>query len=298
MAAVLQEKQFELGDVVFGTGCPTEIKSDGFVPGTGSLRTQDTDIDGRDGIRMGQDFRGAGSWAFSLFTNGDTEEGAWAAQEALMEAWDSEDVRTESGAVMPLRYCIGGVTRRVYGRPRRYTPAVGTSSITGRIDIEADFTLAHHLAYSDQEYTATFGLGVPYDPQAGIIPPFIPPITLGGGTVTRTTSITIGGRRPTPITVKFTAPNGASNLAVRIGDWTAALVDPLEVGGTATIDARPWVMAATGSGGGGVRVSPRITRISQMWLAPGTYSVNFTGQDVSGEAEVLVSWREAFLSPR
>lgn len=100
---------------------------------------------------------------------------------------------------------------------------------------------------------------------------------------------------PTPIILEF---HDVEEPLVRIGDWAAALIDPVLPGNPVTIDARPWVRAATQANGGGVRVSPRITRISKMWLPPGQHTVTFTGTSRSGAARVLVSWANAYRTPR
>ncbi len=292
--ADLQEKQFQLGDVVFGWGCSVEIMD--WTPGSAPTRTQDVDNPTGDGVRMGKDFKGSTSWAFGLYTNGETEDEAWAALSDLAAAWDADDVRTDPGAVMPLRFRVAGQNRRVYGRPRRWTASPTNLSLGGRIDIEADFATVDHLVYDDEMKTQIVTIAPPLELDAGLEVPFIPPFVTSAGASRRETSIEIGGSVPTPIILTFTGP--VEGAQVQIGDWTAALIDPVQHDNPVTIDARPWVRAATLQNGGGVRVSPRVTRISKMWLPPGHHNVVFTGVDPTGTASVLVSWHDAYRTPR
>lgn len=291
--AELFEKQFELGGVVFGAGAPVEIIS--WTPGTPAARTQDVDNPVGDGIRMGRDTRGSATWTFSMYTNAESEEEAWETLAALAAAWDADEVRQEAGEVVPLRYCLAGQTRVIYGRPRRWSIVPTNMSLSGRIDIEADFATVDHRIYDDVLHTLPVTLTPPLEVDAGFLVPFTPPFTTSAGSSQRESQVTIGGTVPTPIMVTF---SGGSNVAVRIGGWTAALVDPVLTTDPVTVDGRPWVRAATYMSGASARVSPRVTKISKMWLPPGTHEVVFTGTDPAGSASVLVSWRNANRTPR
>lgn len=292
----LAEKQFELDGVVFGLDAPVGLKADGWTPGAPALRTSDVDRAAGDGVRMGRDFKGAATWSFSLFTDGQTEDEAWASLARLAEAWDADTARSEPDAVLPLRYRMAGQERVVYGRPRRWTPTVNNLVMGGRIDVEADFDLVYHLIFDGVQESRTIGIAAPLDLAAGLMVPFTPPFTTSAGASVRESSVTIGGSVPTPITVTFNGP--VTNAAVRVGGWMAALEDTVYADDPATIDGRPWVRAATTRSGGGVRVSPRVTRISKMWLPPGTHEVIFTGEDPTSSASVEISWHNAYRSPR
>lgn len=292
----MQEKQFELGGVTFGRDTEVEILGEGWTPGSAAIRTQDVDSPSGDGIRFGRDLRGSAAWAFSMYTNTDTEPEAWAALSRLAAAWSAEDVRTTPGAVTPLRYQIAGETRRVYGRPRRWTHSPNNLAMSGRIDIEADFATIDDLSYEDDEEVVNFDLLPPLETDAGLEVPFIAPFNTEAGASQRQSSVRIGGSVRTPIKITFEGP--VTNPMVRIGDWAAGIVGTVPTGDPHTIDARPWVRAATRANGGSAKVSPRITRISQMWLPPGEHQVIFTGEDLSGTARALVSWRNAHRTPR
>jgi len=294
--ADLREKQYDLGGVTFGFGSPIEVKNGGWVPGSSPMRTADADNPTGDGVRMGKDYKAGTTWSFSLFTNAETEDDAWETLGDLAAQWDDEEVRLNSGAVVPLRYRVAGKNRVVYGRPRRWTATPANESMQGRIDIEADFALADPTIYDDVLKTQIVPIAPPLELDAGLMVPFIGPFISSAGASVRESSITVGGNTSTPVILTFIGP--VRNASVRVGGWMAALPDPVLVDDPVTIDARPWVRSATKQNGGGVRVSPRVTRISKMWLPPGNHEVIFTGEDNTSTASVLVSWRDAYRTPR
>lgn len=304
----LDEKQYELGGVVFGLDCPIGLFEDGWTPTSAQLRTKRTAMPAGHGTRFGREVRGSATWGFKLFTNCDTEEDAWAALAELQDAWEDEDVLGVADVVVPLRYTVAGQTRRVYGRPGRWTATPNNFSLSGRIDITCDFDTVDQLVYEDELQTQTIGLQAPYDPDAGITIPTIVPFTTRPRRVSRDSTVTVGGTVPTPVWLTFNGPLANAEVeavakpktATRpaFEGWTAELLDPVAENDPVTIDARVWARSATLRSGGGVRVSPRRTRISKMLLPPGQHDLIFTGDDVTGQASVTVSWHNAHQSPR
>lgn len=293
--ADLQEKQFELDGVVFGLYADVGVID--WSPGAPSIRTNDVDNPTGDGVRMGRDFKGTATWNFSMYVDGADENDGWAKLAALAEAWDGDWVRDEPDRVVPLRYKVAGQERVVFGRPRAWSTIVNNTSMSGRIDVEAQFVLIDHRVYDATQRTFRVPVAVPLELDAGLDVPFIAPFTTSAGASVRESAITVGGTVPTPITITFEGP--IADAAVRIGGWTAALVDPVPADNPVVIDGRPWIRSATyASDGGGARVSPRVTRISKMWLPPGHHEIVFTGDDPTSTASVLVSWRNAYRTPR
>lgn len=313
MTAVLGEKQYEIGGIVFGLGARVEVKSDGWTPGGPDLNRSDVKRASGDGVRFGRDRHGSATWGFDLFTNADSEDAdaeqqAWDALAELHNAWGDDDVRQTSGAVVPLRYRIAGQTRRVYGRPRRWTPSPNNLSLSGRIDVVADFNTVDHLVYEDDVVEEWIDIAPPDDPNAGLIPPFIPPVTTTPRSAPRQGQIVVGGTVPTPIELEFHGPVAEAKVEVPgkpasapgrqpFPGWTAGLKYAVLADDPVTLDAHPWVNAATKKSGGGAEVTPR-TRISRMWLPPGTHDVIFTGVDTTGSASVAVRFRNAHRSAR
>lgn len=291
----LFEKQLELGGVVFGMGTDIEIATDGFGPGGAVLRTNDTPLALGDGQRFGEEQRDGPTWRFDLFTNCNSEAEAWAALARLKAVWDGDDVRREAGPVLPLRYRLAGRTRTIYGRPRNWSLQVGSASLSGNIGATCDFATVSPLIFGDY-HSETFGFVQEFEPDAGWTMPVVFPFTSSAGVFERTTEIVVGGEKPTPVIVTFTGP--VSEAGVRIGDWSAEIVEDVVAGNPVTLDARPWVRAATTSGGGGVKLSPRVTRLSKMFLAPGSYEVTLYGRATDSAATATVSWQDAYSSPR
>lgn len=300
--ADLLEKQFELDGKVFGWGCPVDIHQTGFRPGGNNVRGNDVNAPHRDGVRPGADWRGSEVWGFSLFTNGEDEVGGWDAYTNLKTAWDADAYRLEPGEVTPLRYRLGGATRRVYGRPRRWTPALGEDYGEGRVDIEADFEVTYPQIYDDEIQTAgPISIGDPLDIEAGFMVPFTTPFTSTPSLADRVFEVVIGGDEDTrtPVWVTFEADGAVlTNPQVNIGDWVVKVEDVVYPNDPVTVDGRPWQRTALRKSGGGVRLTPRVTRLSRMWLPPGRHSVLFSGEDPSSSATVTVSWRNARRSPR
>lgn len=294
----LTEKQWDLEGMVFGLDSGgVEVESEGFAPGEAELLSQDSPLPAADGIRFGKDQRGASIWGFSCYTNAEDEVEAWAQYAAFKKAWNARDVRQTSQKAMALRYCLAGQVRRVYGRPRRITPVVNNLSMSGRIPIEADFTVSFPYFFDDVEQNVTFEIGVPLELDAGITVPFIPPFVSSAGSTIQAREVVIEGDEPTPLVIKIIGP--VDNAIVRVdGYFTAAVDGAVQVGNPVTFDARPWNRSATTEAGGSVAVSPRVTQLSKMWLPPGRHEIIFTGDDITSTARVSVSWRNAHSSPR
>lgn len=292
--AELQEKQFELDGVVFGLHAPITVSD--WSPGAPALRTNDVDNPTGDGVRMGRTFKGAATWNFSLSVDGKNEDDGWAILAQLAAAWDGDWAREEPDRVVALRYRVAGQTRVVYGQPRQWTPVVNNLSMQGRIDVEAQFVLVDHRSYSEIPETSLLTLGVPLELDSGHTLPIIVPWTGSAGDSVRESSVTIGGDTETPVWVTFFGP--VDNASIRVGGWTAQMAEPVYDGDPVTIDGRPWVRTATKESGGGARVNPRFTRMSKMWLPKGHHEVIFTGDDITGTATALVSWRDAYRTPR
>jgi hypothetical protein len=296
----LGEKQYELGGVSFGLGLPIAVNGEGWQPGSATSRNQDLSLPSSDGIRFGKDYKAESVWAFSMHTDQDNEIDAWARVAELGKVWDAQDTRQTSGAVLPLRYCVAGQTRRIYGRPRRWSPVPTNLSMSGRIDIEADFTAAHPLFFDDAESTRTLNVGSAIETDSGWTFPTAFPFSSSPGNLTSQSTITVGGEEDTPLVMKLTAvgANLTNPIISVAGIFTIAINDTITPSNPVTIDARPWARSITSQAGGTVAVSPRVTRLSKAWLPPGNHDVIFSGTDITSTATLLISWRGAYTSPR
>lgn len=300
--ADLTEKQFELDGAVFGWGCPVDLKADGFRPGGSNVRSSDADLPTEDGRRFGVDLKGGETWGFSLFTSAEDEGDGWAAYRDLKRAWDANSYRRTSGAYTRLRYALGGQTRNVYGKPRRWTPGDTSQSPDGLLHIEADFELVDDQVYDDATGSLTVGLGTPEELESGVMVPFIPPFDSIPRPTDGASEIYVDSDEETRtwVSVTFSTDGGPlSNAEVQIGGWLCRLVDPVPAFNGVLVDPRPWVRsAAFVQGGGGVAINARTTRMAKMWLPPGRHPVIFSGIDPTGAATCTVSWQNARRAPR
>lgn len=300
--ADLLEKQFELEGVVFGRACPVEVEKFGPTPGT--WRTQDKERARGNGVNFGRDYRGAGTWAFDLYTNGEDVHDAQAAAEQLAMAWPTDELVATPRAVTPLRYRIGGRTRRVYGRPRRWSAPPETVIDQGLLKITADFTVGDPLIYDDAEESRTFTLAAA-DPVGGVRSPVRSPV-LSRYTPSRVTekAITVGGTVPTWATVEFqygmtnpwieVAPSEPDPVTgkVKFAGWHAQVLTTLLQNDLITMDARPWVRSTVRESGT-VAIS-RETRLLNMILPPGKHRVRLGSDDGSSTGAITVRWRNAY----
>lgn len=294
--ADLYDGQFELDGVTFGLDCPVWVTDDGFKPQTAELIGGSRKIAGGDGVRFGRRRRGSATWSFKLFTNDEEGATALASYAALGRAWPSEDVRLSLGEVSALRYALGGRTRVIFGQGGRWTPVVGNELFGGHLGAAADFETVDHLHYGDEVFSEAIPIGASSG-GGGFEVPFTPPFTTLGTNGPRAGQITIGGDSPTPVWITFAAGSGATLVDPKVtvvGGWTAEVLDTVYSGDPVTVDARVWRRSATRASGGAVLVNPRVTKISKMYLEPGTYNLNFTGTDSTATAVATVNWRNAY----
>lgn len=296
----LEDGQFELDGVKFGLWCPVGVTADGFNPGTAELIGNSTKIAGSDGVRFGRRQYGSSTWAFRLFADRDNPAGALESMQQLGDVWPQEAVRLTPDTVSALRYRLAGRTRVIFGQGGRWTPAIDNTLLGGTFAVAADFETVDHLYYDDEVNVSEVPIAPPLS-VGGLIPPFIPPFTSLGTNPTRSGDIEVGGNRPTPVWVVFNGPVSDPRIDVSghlsngnaWAGWTAKVEDVVYTDDPVIIDARPWARSATRLGGGSVRVSPRVTKISQMLLPPGRHKIMFSGLDPTATATVNVYWRNA-----
>lgn len=304
MTAALQEYQFELEDIVFGLDAPMCTIEGSFSPGSPDQRLNDAAIEGGDGLRPGAELLGVASWSWQLFADGQTSAEALAHIARLRAVWPTEALRAQPDVLVPLRYNLGERVRRVYGRPRRWTPTTNNGLLSGTAGVACDFTVFDHRYYDDAEQSASVDI-LPAQRNSGVRVPFVPPFTSRAAVGPRSTTITVEGDTPTPAIITFEGPVLKPRLTVLLNPdedgnpadrWIAEIPSLVASGDPVTVDARPWVRTVTRKSGGGVRTSPRITKIDQLLLPPGRHELVFTGEDPSGEATVTVKWRNAHAS--
>jgi len=277
----------------FGLGQTIVVEN--FDPGTAETRSQDILSSVSDTRIFGTDRRTPPTWSFDLYTDVETPEAALEWAQNMEEVWDAEGLRRTPNAVVALRYKIAGRIRRVYGRPRDFTP-IPTYVRTGRVHMAADFALAENTFYDDTEDTLT----VRTDPTVGgqttgFTFPVTFPLTIGGyrEQAARTEIAQVYGKRPTWVDLTITGPT--IDPWVRIGDLRWALRGELGNGETLTLSGKPWQQGIFGlddTPRPGL-LDPR-ARLSQLRIKPGTYPVSFGGYDPTGSSKATLAWRSAY----
>lgn len=289
----LLDFQWELGGAVFGDGCRVAHEADS-DPGSYSWRTQTTANPTGDGKSFGVDLIEPGMWNFKLYTDVDDDKGALEELGRLAKIWRGDDIRRTPGAVMPLRYRLGGRTRRVYGRPRRFSAPLDNRMTSGLIAITSDFEVVSELFFDDIERSLDVGTLPPST--GGFETPFETPLVTEETDVANPYTFTVTGELPTPGVFEFKGPVTDPFLviddSIRIQLRGAVASDT-----TITVDARPWVMSIYRHDGAGVPgMLSRDTRLPRLMLTPGDHVAVFGGTNETGAAQATVRWRGAYPS--
>ncbi|MBC7760720.1 MAG: hypothetical protein H7201_02765 [Candidatus Saccharibacteria bacterium] len=293
--AILQDYQSELGGVAFGYGLPVAVDGEGFDPGTDDPETQDSFTGFTESYDFGVDSLQPASWAWGMHTDlAQFSDDAIRDSAALEIAWKTACDRRDPGAVAALRYAIGGRTRVVYGRPRRYSSTKTNSMIYGVINITSEFQRADTLFYGDDLSSITLNM----QPQQslGLMSPIVSPITTLVGAPPLSTTSVIGGDVPAPFTATINGPSSGSitNPKISNGQWELQLLTSIASGQSVTISTYPWAMNAIRSDGAYLSSFTAKSRLSKARLAVAGETLRLDGIDSSGTATATVQWRRAY----
>lgn len=291
--AELQDHQFELGGVVFGIHSRVTVEDGGFDTGSADWKTQDTAAAHEDALIFGEDLLTPPTWAFTMSTDEEDEASALEALAEIRKAWKADRVRRTPAAVEALRYRVGGRTRVVYGRPRRFSAPPDNKILGGYIPITADFQRADDLHYTDKVERLTLGL-VPMT-AGGFMVPFEFPLDVEyQGGQGRAGQFFVEGDADTWAKVTFTGP-GSDFRAFIDGKYFAGIDGTVAYDRAVTIDPHPWARTVRNN----VRTSlpgmlTRQTFMRNMKLSPGPHELTIEGKDPSGLGSVTIEWRGAF----
>lgn len=291
----LQNYQWELDGLVFGYNQPIEHEPD-VAPGEQSFRTQDGTSPVGDANTFGRDKIEPGTWTFKLFTNVEDEAEAMTLRAQIRKVWRADGVRNTPGAVMPLRYRLGGgETRVVYGRPRRFASPLDNQILSGLAKITCDFRLASDLSFDDVERNYPIGSVAPT--AGGFESDFETPLTTEEGIAQGTMDFVVGGELDTPGIFDFHGPCSDPVIEIDGGAITIQLFGDIPPGITVTVDSRPWIMSTYRSDGAGVAgLLSRRTRLPNLMLSPGPHYATYAADDPTGASGGTVRWRNAHPS--
>ena len=300
----LAEDQFDLDGYQFG-GIFNDIVLDQFDPGEARWDTQDQKNPfGTDTI-FGRDYLHGPTWTWNGYTNKASIQGAMNALEELSSVWWNEALKEQPGELQILRYNIGGVTRRVYGRARRCVYDHNMKTYSGTAPITMTFDLASNHYYDDEARSVEVGI-VP-NTTGGLKSPLKAPLTAvqmgegrGGGIDE------VGGTAPAPFHLYIAGPvirpyvkqddvySPTTGKLLRKG-WKIQIDAELVEGQVAHVSTYPGNLAIEDNKGAHLPLSPD-SRLVKARLYPGSTAVSFGGSDNTGNAKATIVWRPAHTS--
>jgi hypothetical protein len=276
-------------------GIPIGLAHDVFIVdlqvGDATITDQDAPLAGRDGLAFGRDTHAPSPWTISFCVNQTSGPTAVATLEKLSTMWNDLSIRSDPGSEVLLRYSLGGRTRSVFGRPRRWSSSPTNLLEAGRIDAVGEFQPSDQYTYADDLGRIT--LNMIGSTPSGLIFPVIFPwgTTLGGqrqGVIPDT-----GTGAPTPIVATMHGPIANPFLS---GDgWRIDLLDTIPYDMTVTIDSRLGTVVRSDGANLSGKLS-RTTRLSDALLGPGAQELVFGGNDLTGTATCVVEWHSRSTS--
>lgn len=303
MPSALLEHQHELttedGSVslVFGTQDTTYLTTSHPVITGSDGPNGDVARVREDGMALGEDFLAGKTVAFEISVLTDRADNpAQAGSDALnaLEGlWRNRELRNRATKYAILRSCIGGRTRRAYGRPRRYDEVAGNMTNRGITPVVCDFTVPDATWYDDEETELSIPLAA--STGSGLTSPLVTPLVTSSVSAT-TAALTSGGSKPTWPVVTFHGPCADPRVRFNTG-LVIALTETIAAGESITVDPRPWQRVVTQTSDGANKAGSLTydtPPMRQMFLDPGTYEVIYTATDSSGSSWCSVKWRNAY----
>lgn len=291
----LTDGQVDVAGRVVGQG--TDVRVLVLEHARGDVTTGDTRAPGG-GVRFGVDEPGGATVNLELQVEGPPAR-VWDAVDGLHDTWAGEGVRSRAGAVVALTVKRpGAASRRVYGRPRRFTPTVTRRASVGLVPVVADFQCVDDRWYADVEDEAVLGLAL--DPTGGGLTfPVTWPAAFGASETVRQGAVTVGGSAPTgAVRVTFRGPVVDPWVDVDGGLWRVALTGAVAYDEEVVVDASPWARSVTRAGAGVPGMLHRATPpLSTITLAPGGHDLRFGGVDPTATARATVAWRPSWRAP-
>jgi hypothetical protein len=281
---------------VFGRGA-NAIQIQNTATDTGSATAQDQNVVGHDGQLFGVDTQPGMvvTQTGFAYTTPATSASALDAYSQLAGAWGDPSVRLADGLVQVLRafYPGSSAIHRTYGRGRKIQPVYG-QVYQGVVPFTSQFQSADGTWYSDTLSSITVTQRPSF--RGGLTPPLTPPYNPAGIANFQQNTITNTGSLPTWPVITFTGPIAQPgllyvNTPVSIG-YTANLGQT----DTLVIDTRPWARTAMLNGTTSVAGLLTGNPMIGLQVQPGATVVRFTGQDFTGQATCVISWRNAFLA--
>lgn len=283
--AILEEGQFQIGDVVFGKR--TNILVTTFTKESYEIQSADLPLARTDEIRFGKDSFTPTPITFELavLDNYDVFRGpaypigvpADQAQQTLANEWRADGVRGTWNAQKPLYYCQRGSQRVVFGRPRKFTQAWARRQ-ADYLPIVAEYQPVDPLSYGATEYGATVTATA-----TGVMPGAI---VRSGGSVEGWCRFVING----PINHPIIELSNGQKIDINYNVPAGVVVE---------ISSYPWTRRIVTSTGLSLAAnllagSPYLDEIR----TPPNATMNFGlhGAGTTGATSLIALWREAYAT--
>lgn len=286
---MLEHGQFALDGHVFGEG--HAVYAAHVTHGGQAWRTDDVANPVGHNLWMGTDYADLQPIVLDLKITGDNPAAATEELERFAGMWRAAG-RRGPGAESVLSWGMHGRTRRVYGRPRSFTPENGDLYVLETAPGEATFQPNGPYVYDDtaRELPLTITPGK----AGGLVFPIVFPWgTVQGGS--RQGVVEDGGGTVATDDVTLTVRGPINRPIIRGAGWQVALDTSLAWDRSITIDARR-LTALWDNGSSAAGVLSRRTRLSDIRIPTGPSEIRFEGEDQSGTSQLLVSWRPAYTS--
>lgn len=282
--------QIELSGVLTGTG--TKYRGQQFNHEKPEGEIQDQPRPRGDSILFGRDSLSGTLLSFEYLIVGSDAADAFDLLAALRAAWQAEDERNVSGATTVLTYRRPGAPdRRVYGRPRRFTPVTLENAQFGVIPVVCDFQARDHLFYQDAVSSEVLTQVSPVS-SGGLRAPLRAPLrTEPSGE--RHGFVTNTGAAPTPLRIRFNGPATSPSLTLVGPNIVLKLDTSIVTGEYIEIDT----FAKTVLRDGVANAAGKLTRNSRYFHLPaGTSELRYQAVDATANSFVEVFWRDASYS--
>ena len=299
MATTLSEMNFELlapGETegqVFGIGRDISIDDEGFDPGEDSWTVEDQENPRLGGTSFGRETLPGPTWSFQMHVDRGSTSEAVSSLETFKSAWRCSSLRDTPGAVTTLRYRIGGRTRRVYGRPRRFAAPPSNMILSGYVPITADFQCSTGLTYDDEDQTEVLQLGGAEEASGMSFPVVFPYSSIPARLSSR--HLVVGGTEPARPIITFHGP--LTNPSLQGPGWTLRLEVAIAANNSITVDLRPWMMTVRSNAGENrAGVVDRRVRLTDIDLPPGSHQLYFTAGSTMTSGTCTVRWANTWNS--
>lgn len=262
-----------------------------FTPGQAAWQTQDAMPAAGNRRAFGNDYLQGPEWDLEFLANtGDPAEQI-DELEGLSGHWLA--TKRDRGTESVLRFNIGGQTRRIYGRPRRFLFNPTDVWQEGYAFAAGTFQASDPLQYEDVEriQVVTLLAGT----SGGLLAPLSGTLTtVSGGSQSRVIR-GVGGKAPAPFIAEIKGP--VTNPYVRIdNEWEIGVNGTLAFDQTLIIDTRLKTARLSNGASWGGKITRRSRRLDEARLEPGDSTVLFGGTDQTGTAQLTLRWRPTYLS--